>query len=135
MFNFLSNDGWYIILRSLLTTWQPLKKHTLPKIQWIRFSSCHVLLLCWKSLTVTDCKNQSDRHTKNQLYTQHANMYNISKFQYRRFISLGNSRKIDVTSESLNFREGMLFLKGCHVVNNDRRIMYHPSFDRKLNKL
>ena len=28
-----------------------------------------------------------------------------------------------------------IFLKGCHVVNNGRRIMYHPSFDRKLNKL
>ena len=49
---------------------------------------------------------------------------------------LGNlARFLDKDSESLNFREGMLFLKGCHVVNNDRRIMYHPSFDRKLNKL
>ena len=33
MFNFLSNDGWYIILRSLLTTWQPLKK-SIPSLKF-----------------------------------------------------------------------------------------------------
>ena len=57
------------------------------------------------------------------------------EWEFAYYTHQGIRNPLQCWSESLNFREGIDFFNGCHVVNNDRRIMYHPSFDRKLNKL
>ena len=72
MFNFLSNDGWYIILQSLLTTSQPFKKHALPidffqiRFQYILARPKSNLWPIWPTLSpnltplvfITSCINQ-----------------------------------------------------------------------------
>ena len=95
--------------KTIINKMTAFHKAYLSKIQWKKLHQLHTLL----SWSVWFCCVE-----KRSLKSQHRD----------------NTLSLWKSTIFTDFLGGC-FLKGCHVVNNSRKIMFNPSIDRELNKL